>query len=116
MLQQASPIQTSSITASVVAHPARDASDRRRAERHMPVGWQGTLEVESQDHLLSCAILDVTAQGARVTIREALRLPKVVRLHLNRDGATMNATVAWQLGFDAGLSFFEEPVSHPQAA
>ena len=87
----------------VSAEP-RGRIERRGPER-VPVNWQGTLMVEHLGQAVECAILDITADGARVSIREALRLPKAVKLCFARTGELIEAEVAWQLGFDLGLRF-----------
>jgi len=66
---------------------------------------QGALILQAGAQSLDCAILDVSETGARVTIRQARQVPRDAPLLLSRNGHDVVATVAWQLGFDVGLSF-----------
>jgi len=79
--------------------------DRRRARRKS-VLWTG--QVEATDHLINCAVLDVSLQGARVRLdddREAL--PKgPLAIAMSRFG-TFQAEVVWTRGGMSGLRFLE---------
>jgi hypothetical protein len=82
--------------------------DLRVAER-VPVNWQGAIILESRAEALDCAILDISSQGARITLHDAVRLPNRVKLRFARNGQIFDAVVAWQLGFDLGLRFSAAP-------
>lgn len=80
--------------------------DLRTAER-VRVNWHAVIMLDSRPDPLSCAVLDISTKGARISLREAVRLPNTSKLRFVRKGETFVADVAWQLGFDVGLRFLE---------
>lgn len=79
--------------------------ERRRALRKR-VLWTG--RVEATDHLINCAVLDVSLQGARVRLDDdGDALPKgLVAIAVSRFG-TFQAEVVWTHERTAGLRFLE---------
>jgi len=80
--------------------------DLRTVER-VRVSCQAELVLDSRSDPLSCAVLDVSRQGARISLREPARLPNATSFLFVRNGEAIEADVAWQLGFDVGLRFRE---------
>jgi len=87
--------------------PARPTStpERRRAQRKR-VLWSG--QVEATDHLINCAVLDVSLQGARVRLDDdSAPLPKgPLAIAVSRFG-TFQAEVVWAKDRMFGLRFLE---------
>ena len=79
--------------------------ERRRAQRKR-VLWTGQLE--ATDHLINCAVLDVSLQGARVRLDDASEaLPKgPLAIAVSRFG-TFQAEVVWAKDQMCGLRFLE---------
>jgi PilZ domain-containing protein len=79
--------------------------ERRRALRKR-VLWSG--QVESNERLLKCAILDVSLQGARVQLAEGSLSQGPIAIAVSRFG-TFQAEVVWERESMAGLRFLEPP-------
>jgi len=78
--------------------------ERRRALRKR-VLWSA--QVEALDHLVNCAVLDVSLQGARVRLDDDGALPKgPVAIAVSRFG-TFQAEVVWTKDRMSGLRFLE---------
>jgi hypothetical protein len=56
---------------------------------------------------VDCLIRDISKQGARVVVSDALNLPAVVDLHIPQKERTLKARVLWRHGNAIGLSFAE---------
>lgn len=54
---------------------------------------------------LDCMILDLSGSGARISLGGAVNLPETVRLSIPQHALRVDATVRWQQGTEAGLSF-----------
>lgn len=54
---------------------------------------------------LDCMILDLSGTGARISLGGAVNLPETVRLSIPQHALKVEATVRWQQGTEAGLSF-----------
>lgn len=50
-------------------------------------------------------ILDLSKQGARISLEGAINLPQSVRLSIPQHAIKINAIVRWQRGEEAGLRF-----------
>jgi PilZ domain-containing protein len=89
------------------ARPERPAGtpERRRWQRKR-VLWTG--QVEATDHLVNCAVLDVSLQGARVRLDdESTALPNgPLAIAVSRFG-TFQAEVVWTRDGMSGLRFLE---------
>ena len=77
--------------------------ERRRAVRKR-VLWSG--QVEADQHLLDCAILDVSLQGARVRLDGGALPQTPFAINVSRFG-TFQAEVVWIQERTAGLRFLE---------
>ena len=78
--------------------------ERRQAVRKN-VLWSG--QVEADNHLINCAVLDVSLQGARVRLDDDSALPKgPIAIALSRFG-TFQAEVIWTKNRMSGLRFLE---------
>jgi hypothetical protein len=84
--------------------PSEEGSDQRIATRH-PLIWSA--EIETRSGKLRVRLRNVSATGALVQCSKALALGREVILDLGK-GGTVDATVSWQVGDHAGLSFDEE--------
>jgi len=93
----------------------QSAIDLRTVER-VRVNCQAAIVLDSRPDPLDCAVLDVSAKGARISLREAVRLSNKAKVLFVRRGETFEADVAWQLGFDVGLSFSQPIVMAEPAA
>jgi len=80
-------------------------SERRRAVRKS-VLWSGRLE--SNARLLDCAILDVSLEGIRIKLDEAVPSRGPFALACSRFG-TFHAEVVWERERTLGLRFLEPP-------
>ncbi len=79
--------------------------DRRRAVRKR-VLWSGQVEADAQ--LISCAVLDVSLQGARVRLDDGALPQGPLAIAVSRFG-TFQAQVVWAQDRVAGLRFLEPP-------
>lgn len=77
--------------------------ERRRALRKR-VLWSA--QVESEERLINCAILDVSLQGARVRLDEGALPQGPMAIAVSRFG-TFQAEVVWVQDQVAGLRFLE---------
>lgn len=85
--------------------PAKeDASDQRIATRH-PLIWSA--QVQTRSGSFRVRLRNVSATGALIQCSSNLPLGREVILDLGKGGA-VDATVSWQVGDHAGLSFDEE--------
>jgi hypothetical protein len=80
-------------------------AERRRAVRKS-VLWSGRLE--SNARLLDCAILDVSLEGIRIKLDEAVPSRGPFALACSRFG-TFHAEVVWERERTLGLRFLEPP-------
>jgi hypothetical protein len=69
-------------------------------------------QIAHADGALPCVVLDVSARGARISLRAPAELPETVTLWL-RDGSCRVARVRWARGTLAGLEFAER-LSEPE--
>lgn len=77
----------------------------RRQSVRKSVLWSG--QVEADNHLVNCAVLDVSLQGARVRLDDDSALPKgPLVIALSRFG-TFQAEVVWTKNRMFGLRFLE---------
>jgi hypothetical protein len=63
-------------------------------------------QIAHGDDALSCVVLDISARGARISLRAPAELPDTGTLWL-RDGSCRVARVRWARGTLAGLEFAE---------
>ena len=78
--------------------------ERRRARRKR-VLWTG--QVEADNRLVNCAVVDVSLQGARVRMDDDSKLPKgPLAIALSRFGM-FQAEVVWTKDRMSGLRFLE---------
>ena len=54
---------------------------------------------------ISCMVLDLSKSGARVSLSGAVNLPDTLRFSIPQHALKVDATVRWQRGTEAGLSF-----------
>jgi PilZ domain len=87
------------------SQPPPATPERRRAVRKR-VLWSG--RVESEERMLSCAILDVSLSGARIRLDEGSLSPGPVAIAVSGFG-TFQAEVVWDQESQAGLRFLEPP-------
>ena len=82
-----------------------EAGAERRQSVRKRVLWTG--QVEADNHLVNCAVLDVSLQGARVRVDDDSVLPKgPLAIALSRFG-TFQAEVVWTRNHMSGLRFLE---------
>lgn len=85
--------------------PTEDgASDQRIATRH-PLIWSA--QVQTRSGSFRVRLRNVSATGVLIQCASALPLGREVIVDLGK-GGTVDATVSWQVGDHAGLSFDEE--------
>lgn len=72
-------------------------------EPRVPAFKHGALQFGGNS--VSCMILDLSNSGARVSLGGAVNLPESLRLSIPQHALKVDATVRWQRGTEAGLSF-----------
>jgi hypothetical protein len=83
--------------------PDRRARGARRPQRQRVLR---SAQIAYGGGALPCVVLDVSARGARISLREPVDLPDAITLWL-RDGSCRVAQVRWARGTLAGLEFAE---------
>ncbi len=79
--------------------------ERRQAIRKS-VLWTG--QVQADNHLINCAVIDVSLRGARVRLDDDSVLPTgPLAIALSRFGTTFQAEVVWTKNRMSGLRFLE---------
>lgn len=78
------------------------SEDRRGAFRRNAFSF-GAVEVAGQE--IGCLVWDVNETGALIEVEVPVDLPERVRIRLISEAPPRPATVAWQKGKRAGLSF-----------
>ncbi len=55
-----------------------------------------------------CIVVDLSADGARITMEDIIDLPETVILRFDQSGIRKTARVVWRQDRDAGLAFVQE--------
>jgi hypothetical protein len=78
----------------------------RRAMHRARALLSGKILVGNGSVSSDCVIRDLSVNGARVRISNAIGLPRTVTLLAIKDGLLFDATVIWRRGGELGLTFF----------
>ncbi len=84
--------------------PESEPGTDRRAERRKRTLKQGQIVFRDGQCVLECAILDVSATGARLRPSDTLLCPNEFYLRM-RFGPTRPCEVVWQVGAVLGVRF-----------
>lgn len=57
---------------------------------------------------IRCVVIDLSADGARITMEDAYTLPEIVTLRFEQSCVRKKARIAWRQGRDAGLCFIKQ--------
>jgi PilZ domain len=86
--------------------PTLDGSDRRQHPRVLTLR---TAKLSWADHEpVDCAVLDISAGGARVLVPEGAKIPDIVALEIDQreeSDPPRVCKVAWRAGAKLGLQF-----------
>jgi hypothetical protein len=91
--------------------------DRRRTKRRA-LRRMGMIYTADGKPLVACALCDVSATGAKISIAKDIALPNSFVLSLSRDGEVRRVcTVAWQFSVLVGVRFgrSESPTTPEQS-
>jgi hypothetical protein len=80
--------------------------ERRRSTRE-PTYLHGVIYFNNGRESLSCVIRDISYEGARIVIFDAISVPDEVELHIPERNRHMHATVRWRHDKKIGLTFSE---------
>jgi PilZ domain len=80
--------------------------ERRRPTRERTY-LHGVIYFNNGGESLSCVVRDISYEGARIVIFNAVKVPDEVELHIPERNRLMHATVRWRHGNKIGLSFSE---------
>ena len=56
---------------------------------------------------VDCVVVNLSADGARISLDENIELPEVVTLRFKKSGVEKEARIAWRHNQDIGLSFIK---------
>jgi PilZ domain len=82
----------------------------QRTYKRKPVLWSARLHRDGR--VLECAVLHISAGGARIRVRERFRIDSTVVLVIDRLGA-FPGEIRWQKGNCAGIRFLEDEIQVP---
>ena len=85
--------------------------DRRKATR-TAVSIDGRVIWPGLFQPLSCKIVDVTDQGARLETLRSVHLPKTFVLIVDSENSATRVQLVWRRGSYAGVRFIEAPQRH----
>jgi hypothetical protein len=79
-------------------------SERRREQRQLTLKTAKIKSLDSRPDI-DCAILDISAGGARILLPAAVDLPDTFYLAIDPDGRIKICRVVWKSGNGVGVSF-----------
>jgi hypothetical protein len=77
----------------------------RRTQRRSRVLKSGKLILQHRTIVIDCSVRDLTPAGAHVRMADTHALPSQLELLMPSDRLIYPASVEWQKGAEAGLSF-----------
>ncbi|MEM9616331.1 MAG: PilZ domain-containing protein [Pseudomonadota bacterium] len=81
---------------------------RKRLTRHS-VFRLARVFISKMDSI-RCVVVNLSADGARITMEDAYALPDIVTLRFDQSGVRRKARVAWRQDRDIGLCFIKDEV------
>ena len=87
-------------------------SERRTAPRQKAF-LRGKLYYSNRLNVADCLIRDMSDQGARVIVSDALALPDELELHVLQKDQNCLVRVVWRRGQEMGLAFVRAVQSQP---
>lgn len=77
----------------------------RRGSRRQKSFLRGFVYFDKRRGAMSCLVRDLSEQGARIILSEAVTIPDNVNLHIPQREETLRARVQWRRGDEIGLVF-----------
>ena len=81
-----------------------DAAEKRKARRHR-VLLTGKISYGNLDFALDCSLRDLSDQGARICVPDAIALPPEVSILILREGLVCRGRVVWSESPLHGVAF-----------
>jgi hypothetical protein len=78
--------------------------DRRAVTRHKSF-LQGRIYFNNRRSSVDCLIRDISEQGARLKISDAITTPEAIELHIPNKDETYRAKVIWRAHDEMGVTF-----------
>jgi hypothetical protein len=88
------------------AYPNR--TEQRKSPRQR-VCFRATISDATSNFLCECEMLDISAGGARLTVRSQDHVPDIFILRLRRSGDRKCCSVVWREGDQIGVEFLRIP-------
>jgi|ERR1700689_2169518 uncharacterized small protein (DUF1192 family) len=85
----------------------------RRASRRQKSFLRGVVHFDKQRGGMGCIIRDMSADGARIILSQAVTIPNIIDLEIPQRGQTLRARVQWRRADETGLAFSEAPAAPP---
>jgi uncharacterized small protein (DUF1192 family) len=83
----------------------------RRASRRQKSFLRGVVHFDKQRGGMGCIIRDMSADGARIILSQAVTIPNIIDLEIPQRGQTLRARVQWRRADETGLAFSEAPAA-----
>jgi PilZ domain len=77
----------------------------RRSDVRAPVNTTGAIKFGAAGNTLPCTIIDLTRQGAGLTVTSTFGIPKTFQLTIKGEKQTRYCRVIWAQGSQLGVSF-----------
>ncbi len=98
------------LAAITAAKPALQSNTTPHSEQRR-IGRRSTYRLASvyvsRLESIRCVVIDLSADGARITMEHAYTLPEVVTLRFDQSCVRRKARITWRQGRDAGLCFIK---------
>jgi hypothetical protein len=88
--------------------------ERRGSQRHKSF-LQGLIRFDKRRGAINCLVRDVSDEGARIILSEAVTIPDSVELQIPQRGQTFRAVVQWRHADEIGLAFNDGAAAAPPA-
>jgi hypothetical protein len=88
--------------------------ERRRAARHKTL-LAGKITYGANRFVADCAVRDLSADGARLTLPDALGLPDAFKLDIPQRGQSCQCEIRWRKRGQVGVLFRAVAIKPPQA-
>jgi PilZ domain-containing protein len=98
-ISNAKPVMCPTAAAALRAH--RERAPRKTVYR------LASLFTSKMDSV-RCVVVNLSADGARITMEDTYELPEFVMLRFDQSGVKKKARIAWRQDRDIGLSFIKE--------